>query len=83
MHFVDEEYDTGPILAQRVVPVYPTDTPQQLAARVLVEVRRADTGGQREAGQAADSSWQEEHDMGCRGHGAVVWNIGLEPSGCC
>lgn len=37
IHFVDEEYDTGPILAQAVVPVLPTDTPQQLAARVLKE----------------------------------------------
>lgn len=37
VHFVDEEYDTGPILAQRVVPVCPTDTPSQLAQRVLVE----------------------------------------------
>eukprot|EP00775_Hariotina_reticulata_P006456 gene6456-6685_t len=35
VHFVDEEYDTGPILAQRVVPVYPTDSPKQLASRVL------------------------------------------------
>ncbi|GAB4814123.1 hypothetical protein N2152v2_001169 [Parachlorella kessleri] len=40
IHFVDEEYDTGPILAQAVVPVYPTDTPQQLAARVLKEEHR-------------------------------------------
>lgn len=39
VHFVDAEYDTGPILAQRVVPVYPTDTPKQLAARVLEQVR--------------------------------------------
>jgi hypothetical protein len=38
VHFVNEEFDTGPILAQRVVPVYPTDTPKQLAARVLKEV---------------------------------------------
>ncbi|PSC75099.1 Phosphoribosylglycinamide chloroplastic [Micractinium conductrix] len=37
IHFVDEEYDTGPILAQAVVPVYPTDRPEQLAARVLKE----------------------------------------------
>ncbi|KAG2430631.1 hypothetical protein HXX76_010149 [Chlamydomonas incerta] len=37
VHFVDEEFDTGPILAQRVVPVYPTDSPKQLAARVLKE----------------------------------------------
>ena len=37
MHFVDEEYDTGPILAQAAVPVLPHDTPKTLAARVLVE----------------------------------------------
>lgn len=37
VHFVDEEYDTGPILAQRVVPVLPFDTPDTLAARVLRE----------------------------------------------
>lgn len=37
VHFVDEEFDTGPILAQRVVPVYPNDSPKQLAARVLKE----------------------------------------------
>ena len=35
VHFVDEEYDTGPILAQSVVPVYPDDCPDTLAARVL------------------------------------------------
>jgi phosphoribosylglycinamide formyltransferase len=39
IHFVDEEYDTGPILAQAAVPVYPTDTPAQLAARVLQQVK--------------------------------------------
>lgn len=37
IHFVDEHYDTGRILAQRVVPVLPTDTPNELAARVLQE----------------------------------------------
>ena len=37
VHFVDEEYDTGPILAQAVVPVLPTDTSDALAARVLKE----------------------------------------------
>lgn len=37
VHFVDEEYDRGPILAQRVVPVYPSDTPDDVAARVLKE----------------------------------------------
>ncbi|PON91333.1 Phosphoribosylglycinamide formyltransferase [Trema orientale] len=37
IHFVDEHYDTGRILAQRVVPVSPNDTPEDLAARVLKE----------------------------------------------
>lgn len=40
VHFVDEEYDTGPVLAQRSVPVLPGDGPEDVAARVLVEVRR-------------------------------------------
>jgi formyltetrahydrofolate-dependent phosphoribosylglycinamide formyltransferase len=35
IHFVDEEYDTGAILAQWPVPVLPGDTPDTLAARVL------------------------------------------------
>ncbi|KAF7145618.1 hypothetical protein RHSIM_Rhsim04G0088200 [Rhododendron simsii] len=35
IHFVDEHYDTGRILAQRVVPVLANDTADELAARVL------------------------------------------------
>lgn len=35
VHFVDEAFDTGPILAQRPVPVFPDDSPEQVAARVL------------------------------------------------
>jgi phosphoribosylglycinamide formyltransferase-1 len=35
IHFVDEQYDTGAILAQTRVPVMPDDTPETLAARVL------------------------------------------------
>ena len=34
-HFVDNDYDGGPIIAQRAVPVLDADTPQTLAARVL------------------------------------------------
>ena len=34
VHFVDNVYDNGPIIAQRAVPVFDTDTPEQLAARV-------------------------------------------------
>lgn len=35
VHFVDEEYDRGTILAQWPVPVLPADTAETLAARVL------------------------------------------------
>ncbi|UCH61841.1 MAG: phosphoribosylglycinamide formyltransferase [Fidelibacterota bacterium] len=35
VHFVDEEYDHGPIVAQVVVSVQPDDTPDTLAKRVL------------------------------------------------
>jgi phosphoribosylglycinamide formyltransferase-1 len=35
VHFVRPEMDEGPIVAQAAVPVLPTDTPDDLAARVL------------------------------------------------
>jgi len=35
VHYVDEEYDRGPIIAQWPVPVRADDTPETLAARVL------------------------------------------------
>lgn len=35
VHLVDEEYDTGPIICQRAVPVEEEDTPETLAARIL------------------------------------------------
>lgn len=35
VHFVDNQYDHGPILLQRVVPVQDDDTPDTLAARVF------------------------------------------------
>ncbi len=35
VHFVDEQYDHGAIVAQVTVPVLPGDTPESLAARVL------------------------------------------------
>jgi phosphoribosylglycinamide formyltransferase-1 len=37
VHFVDEGVDSGPIIDQRVVPVYPDDTEESLAARILAE----------------------------------------------
>ncbi|MGE3316339.1 MAG: phosphoribosylglycinamide formyltransferase [Planctomycetaceae bacterium] len=35
VHFADNEYDHGPIIAQRTVPVLDDDTPDSLAARVF------------------------------------------------
>ncbi len=37
VHFVDETLDGGPIINQRVVPVFPEDTEETLAARILKE----------------------------------------------
>ena len=36
VHFVDNTYDTGPVVLQREVPVLDGDTPEKLAARVQV-----------------------------------------------
>ena len=41
VHFVDEMYDTGPIILQRVCPVLDDDTPQTLAARLFEEEKIA------------------------------------------
>ncbi|MBX3459434.1 MAG: phosphoribosylglycinamide formyltransferase [Planctomycetes bacterium] len=35
VHYVDEEYDHGPIILQRKVDVLPDDTPETLQARVM------------------------------------------------
>jgi phosphoribosylglycinamide formyltransferase-1 len=35
VHFVDETLDGGPIIAQKVVPVFDSDTEETLAARIL------------------------------------------------
>lgn len=37
VHYVTDEYDQGPIILQRVVPVVPGDTVKSLAARVFAE----------------------------------------------
>jgi phosphoribosylglycinamide formyltransferase-1 len=41
VHFVDDEYDHGPIILQRVFPVEDDDTPDTVAQRVLAEEHRA------------------------------------------
>jgi phosphoribosylglycinamide formyltransferase-1 len=40
VHFVDEGTDTGPIVAQAVVPVLPADDEAALTARILAEEHR-------------------------------------------
>lgn len=35
VHFVDDEYDHGPVIMQRTVPVEDADTAETLAARIL------------------------------------------------
>jgi phosphoribosylglycinamide formyltransferase-1 len=40
VHFVDETLDGGPIIGQKVVPVFPDDTEETLAARILKEEHR-------------------------------------------
>jgi phosphoribosylglycinamide formyltransferase 1 len=40
VHFVDENLDAGPIVAQAVVPVHDDDTADSLAARILAEEHR-------------------------------------------
>jgi len=41
VHWCDNEYDHGPIILQRKVPVLPGDTPDTLAARVFEEECKA------------------------------------------
>ena len=40
VHFVNEECDEGPIIIQAVLPVYPDDTAETLAARILIQEHR-------------------------------------------
>ena len=40
VHFVNEECDEGPIIIQAVVPVFPQDTEEALASRILEQEHR-------------------------------------------
>jgi folate-dependent phosphoribosylglycinamide formyltransferase PurN len=40
VHFVSEEMDAGPIIAQGVAPVLPQDTEETLSARILAMEHR-------------------------------------------
>ena len=41
VHFVDEQYDTGPIIVQATVPVHEDDTAASLGKRVLIKEHAA------------------------------------------
>jgi len=41
VHFVDNQYDHGPVILQKTVPVLDDDTPETLAARVFKAEREA------------------------------------------
>ncbi|MHC4886442.1 MAG: phosphoribosylglycinamide formyltransferase [Planctomycetota bacterium] len=41
VHFVNDQYDAGPIILQRTCPVHGTDTPDDVAARVFREELQA------------------------------------------
>lgn len=40
VHFVDEQYDSGPIILQKAVAVHEDDTPETLQARVMEEAEQ-------------------------------------------
>jgi phosphoribosylglycinamide formyltransferase 1 len=40
VHFVDEQYDAGPIILQRAVPVLEDDTPQSLQLRIMEQAEQ-------------------------------------------
>jgi phosphoribosylglycinamide formyltransferase-1 len=40
VHFSDEGMDTGPIVLQAAVPVFPDDTEETLSRRILAEEHR-------------------------------------------
>lgn len=40
VHFVDEEYDTGPIILQKAVMINDDDTPETLQKRVMIEAEQ-------------------------------------------
>jgi phosphoribosylglycinamide formyltransferase-1 len=61
VHYVDERYDEGAIIAQWPVPVLPGDTPESLAARVLaVEHRILPVAVEALAREPATAGWGED-----------------------
>lgn len=60
VHFVTPELDSGPTLVQAQVPVLPTDDPDTLAARVLVQEHRLYPLALRWIAEGR-VSWREQH----------------------
>jgi phosphoribosylglycinamide formyltransferase-1 len=54
VHFVDEDLDSGPIVAQAAVPVLNDDTVESLSARILVEEHRIYSEA---IGRVLDGQW--------------------------
>jgi phosphoribosylglycinamide formyltransferase-1 len=40
VHFVDDRYDSGPIILQKAVPIEDADTPQMLQERVMIQAEQ-------------------------------------------
>ncbi len=40
VHYVDEQYDEGPVILQKAVPVWDDDTPQSLQQRIMQEAEQ-------------------------------------------
>jgi phosphoribosylglycinamide formyltransferase 1 len=57
VHLVDNQLDAGPIVLQRTVPVLDDDTPETLAARILIEEHRAYPEA---VGRVLDGGWRVE-----------------------
>jgi phosphoribosylglycinamide formyltransferase-1 len=56
VHFIVHALDSGPVVAQAAVPVLPDDTPEILAARVLVEEHRIYPEALRKVAEAIGAS---------------------------
>ncbi|HEY7055091.1 MAG TPA: formyltransferase family protein [Vicinamibacterales bacterium] len=55
MHLVTGELDGGPIIVQAAVPVREGDTPETLAARILIEEHRISPEA---VGRVLDGGWR-------------------------
>jgi phosphoribosylglycinamide formyltransferase-1 len=72
VHFVRFETDTGPIIIQAAVPVQAADTPDSLAARVLVQEHRI---------YPQALAWVAEGRVRIEGDRAVVAGTAVPPAG--